>query len=148
MDVWPRPRHGSTLALRKRRLRNQCSPSVTRLRFLSSNLGRIVDFVTIVPLLLIGVVFYLLVLRPQKARQKAQAAMIAAVAPGSSIMTTAGVFGTVVANSADEVSIEIAPGVVIRMLPAAIAKVIPVEEPALDSAVVDLDKPSSDDSAK
>ena len=42
------------------------------------------DFVTILPLLLIGVVFYLLVLRPQKARQKAQAAMIAAVAPGSS----------------------------------------------------------------
>ena len=106
------------------------------------------DFVTIMPLLLIGVVFYLLVLRPQKARQKAQAAMIAAVAPGSSIMTTAGVFATVVASSADEVSIEIAPGVVIRMLPAAIAKVIPVEEPAPDSAVVNLDKPSSDDSAK
>lgn len=106
------------------------------------------DFVTIVPLLLIGVVFYLLVLRPQKARQKAQAAMIAAVAPGSSIMTTAGVFGTVVASSADEVSIEIAPGVVIRMLPAAIAKVIPIAEPAFDGPVVDLDKPSSDDSAK
>jgi preprotein translocase subunit YajC len=133
---------------RKRCLRNLCSTLVTRVIVLSSNLGRIVDFVTIVPLLLIGVVFYLLVLRPQKARQKAQAAMIAAVAPGSSIMTTAGVFGTVVASSADEVSIEIAPGVVIRMLPAAIAKVIPVEEPALDSAVVDLDKPSSDDSAK
>ena len=106
------------------------------------------DFVTIVPLLLIGVVFYLLVLRPQKARQKAQAAMIAAVAPGSSIMTTAGLFGTVVANSTEEVSIEIAPGVVIRMIPATIAKVIPVEEPAPDSAVPGLDKPSSDDSAQ
>ena len=106
------------------------------------------DFVTIVPLLLIGVVFYLLVLRPQKARQKAQAAMIAAVAPGSSIMTTAGLFGTVVANSTEEVSIEIAPGVVIRMIPAAIAKVIPVEEPAPDSEAVNLDKPLSDDSAR
>ena len=106
------------------------------------------DFVTIVPLLLIGVVFYLLVLRPQKARQKAQAAIIAAVAPGSSIMTTAGVFGTVVQNSTDEVSIEIAPGVVIRMIPAAIAKVIPVEEPAPDNAVRGLDKPSSDDSVQ
>ena len=106
------------------------------------------DFVTIVPLLLIGVVFYLLVLRPQKARQKAQAAMISAVAPGSSIMTTAGVFGTVVASPADEVSVEIATGVVIRMLPAAIAKVIPAEEPASDSAAGSLDKPSSDDSAQ
>ena len=105
------------------------------------------DLVTILPLLLIGVVFYLLVLRPQKARQKAQAAMIAAIAPGSSVMTTAGVFGTVVASSADEVSLEIAPGVVIRMLPAAIAKVMPVEEPAASPAV-DLEKPSSDDSAR
>lgn len=105
------------------------------------------DLVTILPLLLIGVVFYLLVLRPQKARQKAQAAMIAAIAPGSSVMTTAGVFGTVVASSADEVSLEIAPGVVIRMLPAAIAKVIPVEETA-GSPAVDLDKRSSDDSAQ
>ncbi len=106
------------------------------------------DIVTILPLLLIGVVFYLLVLRPQKARQKAQAAMIAAVAPGSAVMTTAGVFGTVVASSSDEVSLEIAPGVVIRMLPAAIAKVIPVEEPAADGAVADLDKPSSDESTQ
>ena len=105
------------------------------------------DFVTILPLLLIGVVFYLLVLRPQKARQKAQAAMIAAVAPGSSIMTTAGVFGTVVASSADEVSLEIAPGVVIRMLPAAVAKVIPVEEPSANTPGVELEKPSSDESA-
>ena len=106
------------------------------------------DFVTILPLLLIGVVFYLLVLRPQKARQKAQAAMIAAVAPGSSVMTTAGVFGTVVASNADEVSLEIAPGVVIRMLPAAIAKVIPVEEPDADSAAVNLEKPAPDESAQ
>ncbi len=105
------------------------------------------DIVTILPLLLIGVVFYLLVLRPQKARQKAQAAMIAAVAPGSSVMTTAGVFGTVVAASSDEVSLEIAPGVVIRMLPAAIAKVIPVEESAASGSPVDLDKPSTDESA-
>jgi len=107
-----------------------------------------VDFVTILPLLLIGVVFYLLVLRPQKARQKAQAAMIAAVAPGSSIMTTAGVFGTVVASSADEVSVEIAPGVVIRMLPAAIAKVIPVDEPSEAGTAGEPDKPSSDQSAQ
>jgi preprotein translocase subunit YajC len=107
-----------------------------------------VDFVTNLPLLLIGVVFYLLVLRPQKARQKAQAAMIAAVAPGSSIMTTAGVFGTVVASSADEVSLEIAPGVVIRMLPAAIAKVIPVEESSEADTAGESDKPSSDQSAQ
>ena len=113
--------------------------------------GRIVDLVTIVPLLLLGVVFYMLVLRPQKAKQKAQAQMIAAVGPGAAVMTTAGVFGTVVSTTDDELRLEIAPGVVIRMVPAAIAKVIPVEDPDDDTGdgPADLSTPDSlDDSAK
>ena len=40
-------------------------------------------------------------------------------------MTTAGVFGTVVSIDADRVSVEISPGVVIEMLAAAIAQVVP-----------------------
>ena len=109
------------------------------------------DLVTIVPLLLLGVVFYMLVLRPQKAKQKAQAQMIAAVGPGAAVMTTAGVFGTVVSTTDDELRLEIAPGVVIRMVPAAIAKVIPVEDPDDDTGdgPADLSTPDSlDDSAK
>jgi preprotein translocase subunit YajC len=86
-----------------------------------------VDLVTILPLVLIAVVFYFLMIRPAKVRQKKQAETLAKMGPGTNIMTTAGIFGTVVANG-DEVLVEISPGVIIRMLPAAIAKVIPVED--------------------
>jgi preprotein translocase subunit YajC len=83
-----------------------------------------VDLVSLLPLLLLGVVFYFLVIRPSKNRQRQQAALIAAVAPGSQIMTTAGIFGTVVDRDEEYVRIEIAPGTVITMLPAGIAKII------------------------
>ncbi len=102
------------------------------------------DFVTIAPLLLLGVVFYLLVLRPQKKRAKAQAQMLAEVAPGTKIMTSAGIFGTVVSTIDGEVTIEVAPGVNLRMLPAAISKVMPVEEIPGDDAITN----SSDESGQ
>lgn len=85
------------------------------------------DLVTILPLALIAVVFYFLMIRPAKAKQRKQAETLASLEPGTDIMTTAGLFGTVVASTTDEVSVEVAPGVVIRMIPAAVAKVIPVE---------------------
>lgn len=85
------------------------------------------EIATILPLVLIAVVFYFLMIRPAKTRQKKQAETLAKMGPGTNIMTTAGIFGTVISNGA-EVLVEISPGVIIRMLPAAIAKVIPVED--------------------
>ncbi len=79
---------------------------------------------TLLPILLIGVVFYLLIMRPARNRQRKQAEMMSALDPGARIMTTAGVYGTVVAIDEDDAEIEIAPGVVIRVVKAAIAKVI------------------------
>jgi preprotein translocase YajC subunit len=69
---------------------------------------------TLLPILLIGVVFYLLIMRPARNRQRKQAEMMSALDPGARIMTTAGVYGTVVAIDDDDAEIEIAPGVVIR----------------------------------
>ena len=88
------------------------------------------DLITILPLVLIAVVFYFLMIRPAKVRQKKQAETLSKMGPGTNIMTTAGIFGTVVSNG-DAVLVEVSPGVIIRMLPAAIAKVIPVEDPEL-----------------
>lgn len=80
---------------------------------------------TLLFIVLAGAAFYFLIIRPGKQRQKNQSQMITALVPGAAIMTTAGVFGTVVSVGDDEVSVEIAPGVVMRMLPAAVARVIP-----------------------
>lgn len=79
---------------------------------------------TLLPILLIGVVFYLLIMRPARTRQRKQAEMMSALAPGTRVMTTAGVYGTLVSIDGDDAELEIAPGVVIRVVKAAIGKVI------------------------
>ena len=75
------------------------------------------------PLLLIVVAFWFLILRPARKRQAEQQAVVSALAPGARVMTTAGLFGTVVAVEGTEVELEIAPGVVVRYVTAAVAKV-------------------------
>lgn len=76
-------------------------------------------------LVVIGAAFYFLMLRPANKRKKAQAQMMAELGAGTQIMTTAGVFGTIVArNDDDQVLLEIAPGVVITILAAAVARVV------------------------
>jgi preprotein translocase subunit YajC len=82
---------------------------------------------TFLPLILIGVIAYLLIFRPARNRQKQQRQLLAALTPGSQIMTTAGVFGTVITVDDDEITLEVAPGVVLRMVKAAVARVIEPE---------------------
>jgi preprotein translocase subunit YajC len=67
-------------------------------------------------LMIVG--FYFLLIRPQRNRQKAQQALVASIEVGDEVMTTGGIFGTVVAIDEDEgiVTVEIAPGTQIRML--------------------------------
>jgi preprotein translocase subunit YajC len=91
------------------------------------------DLLGLAPLLLLVVAFYFLLIRPQKNRQKAQAALVASVTAGTDVMTTAGIFGTVRSASEEELLLEISPGTVIRILPAAISKVItPPAAPELE----------------
>jgi preprotein translocase subunit YajC len=82
------------------------------------------DILSLAPILLLVVAFYFLLIRPQKNRQKKHAEMVSSVAPGTEVMTTAGIFGTVVEATDEVLSLEIAPGTVIRILPAAVSKVI------------------------
>ncbi|MEU0521066.1 preprotein translocase subunit YajC [Streptosporangium sp. NPDC006007] len=78
---------------------------------------------------LMVVVFYFLLIRPQRKRQQEQARMQNSLAPGTSIMTTTGLFATVVAIDADDVILEIAPGVETRWVKAAIGRVLtPVDD--------------------
>jgi preprotein translocase subunit YajC len=50
---------------------------------------------TMLPLILIVVVMYFLMIRPQQKKQKAHQAMIAAIKPGDEVVTAGGLFGTV-----------------------------------------------------
>ena len=85
--------------------------------------------------------FYFLMIRPQRARAAKAKALQAGVAVGTEVITTAGVYGRIVAeNEDDTVLLEIAPGVPIRIARAAIARPIaPVV--AEEGASVETDEP-------
>ncbi len=68
-------------------------------------------FVQILPLALIFVIFYFLLIRPQRARQKAMQAMLETLKPGDKVITTSGIHGTVVALADDIVQVRIAENV-------------------------------------
>lgn len=73
-------------------------------------------------LLLIG--FYLLAIRPQRTRAKALAEVRAALAPGSRVITTAGIHATVLETGEESVLLELAPGVPVRFATAAVVRIV------------------------
>ena len=80
--------------------------------------------VTFFPLILIGGVFYFLMIRPQRSRARAQAALLDSLEVGDEVMTSGGIFGVIKAIDEDEsiVTVEIAPGTVVRMAKRGIAQ--------------------------
>jgi preprotein translocase subunit YajC len=76
-------------------------------------------FTFIILAVLVGL-FYLLIMRPQRNRQRKAMQTQSHVMPGQRIRTTAGMYGTVVSGDDRDVVIEIAPGVQVTMLRRAI----------------------------
>lgn len=80
---------------------------------------------------LIGL-FYVLIMRPQRNRQRKVQQAQNQVMPGQRIRTTAGMYGTVVSGDDRDIVIEIAPGVNVTMLRRAVMEVLPEDEPMPD----------------
>ncbi len=78
----------------------------------------------ILPLVLLVVVFYFLLIRPQRKRQQEAVQMQNSLAPGARVMTTTGLFATVVAVDNEDVILEVAPGVETRWVKAAVGRVL------------------------
>jgi preprotein translocase subunit YajC len=92
--------------------------------------------VTFLPLILIGVVFYFLLIRPQQRRARAQRELIQSVDVGDEVVTIGGIFGTVRAVDDDAITLEVAPGTQLRFVRSAIARKLSedYEEPESDEA--------------
>ncbi|GIH94370.1 preprotein translocase subunit YajC [Planobispora siamensis] len=87
------------------------------------------NYSSLIMIALMVVVFYFLLIRPQRKRQQEQIQMQNSLVPGTRVMTTTGLFATVVAIDADDVILEIAPGVETRWVKAAIGRVLtPVDD--------------------
>ncbi|HWG62833.1 MAG TPA: preprotein translocase subunit YajC [Streptosporangiaceae bacterium] len=69
--------------------------------------------------------FYFVMIRPQRARQRKLQEQQREAVPGQRVRTTSGMYGTLVSTDGDDVVLEIAPGVEVKMLRRAILEVIP-----------------------
>jgi preprotein translocase subunit YajC len=84
-----------------------------------------------IPLMLMLVVFYFLLIRPQGRQEKQRQALIATVKKNDRIINSGGIIGVVDSVKEKEDEIVLKGG--IRILKSSIQRIIPPEEPAKDS---------------
>jgi len=86
-------------------------------------------------------VFYFLIIRPQKKRQKDQADLMASLVSGAEIMTIGGLYGTIVSIDDDRVRIVVADGTEMVFARNAIARLV---KPEVEAAAEDSDSTADD----
>ncbi len=80
---------------------------------------------TILPLVLIFVVFYFLIIRPQQRKSKTHKAMLQSVRRGDQVITGGGIIGNVTkVDRDDNLHVEIAPGVKVKITRGSLTEVI------------------------
>ena len=97
------------------------------------------------PLILIFVVFYFLLIRPQQKKQKAHREMLSALHRGDRIVTAGGLVGTITKVLSDtELTVEISEGVKVRVMRGMVSDVIAKTEARSSDAGDDGKKATND----
>ena len=92
------------------------------------NQGALIQFL---PLVLIFVVFYFLLIRPQQRKAKDHKTVLDALRRGDRVVTGGGIIGTVArVENPEEVTVDIADGVRVRVLRSTISSVLAKPDPA------------------
>lgn len=87
--------------------------------------------VTFAPIILIGVVMYFLLIRPQRRRQREAMGLLKQLSEGDEVITNGGIYGFINAIDGDTIWLDIADGVEIRIHRSSVSrKVDPAKEPA------------------
>ena len=89
-------------------------------------------FTSFIPLILIFVIFYFFLIRPQQKKAKEHKQMVEALRRKDDVLLQSGIFGKVtkVTDGEDEIEVEIAKDVKVRVLRSAIASVTSKSDPA------------------
>ena len=82
-------------------------------------------WISILPWVGILAIFYLLMIRPQQKRQKQHQAMLGGVKPRDTVVTNGGLIGKVTKVDENEIEIEVAQGVKVRVLKGMLSDVRP-----------------------
>ena len=78
----------------------------------------------LLPFLLVFVIFYLLIVMPQRKRQKKHMGMVEQLKPGDRIITSGGIHGTVMGVHPDKIELKIAANVKIDITKSAVAVIL------------------------
>jgi preprotein translocase subunit YajC len=94
-------------------------------------LGGSTDTLTtfVLPMALIFVVFYFFMIRPQQQKQKQMKSMLDALRRGDKVVTAGGIVGSIAKVDADEVQVEIAEGVRVRVVRNTITTILSKPQP-------------------
>lgn len=88
------------------------------------------DFMSLLPILAIFVIFYFLVLKPQQKKAKEHQKMLSDLKRGDRVVTSGGIIGTIHrVVDGQEVSLEIAEGVRVRVLKSMVSTILGKTEP-------------------
>jgi len=92
-------------------------------------------FIQLVPILLMFVIFYMLLLRPQQQRMKQHREMVANIRRGDTVVTSGGIIGKVTKVKDDnEIEVEIADNTRVRVIKGTVAEVRVKGEAVKESA--------------
>jgi len=80
---------------------------------------------SLLPLVLIFVVFYFLLIRPQTKRAKEHKAMVAALSAGDEVVTSGGMLGRITEVGDQFLTVEVAEGVRVKVQRHTVASVLP-----------------------
>ncbi|MEM7171409.1 MAG: preprotein translocase subunit YajC [Pseudomonadota bacterium] len=106
--------------------------------------------ISLLPLVLIFVVFYFLLIRPQQKKMKAHRGMVEALRRGDKVVTSGGIVGTVTKVTADspEMQVEIADGVRVKVMRHTIQEVMSKPDAAGGKSASSAPKAANDEPAK
>ncbi|WP_138935268.1 preprotein translocase subunit YajC [Roseovarius arcticus] len=91
-------------------------------------------FAQFIPLILIFAIMYFLLIRPQQRKLKTHRAMVENLRRGDQVITQGGLIGKVSkVKDEDEVEVELAPNLKVRVVKSTIAQVVSKTEPANDA---------------
>jgi preprotein translocase subunit YajC len=99
------------------------SPAFAQAADAGAPAGGAAMFLQFMPLLLIFVIFYFLLIRPQQKKMKEHRTLVDAVKKGDAVVTAGGVIGKVTKVEDNEVEVEIAPNVRIKVIKSTLSDV-------------------------
>ena len=92
------------------------------------------DFIIqLIPLILIFVIFYFFLIRPQQKKAKEHKTMLEALRRGDQVITQGGLYAKILKVADDHVEAEIAPNIKVKLVKSTIAALMSKTEPANDN---------------